>query len=153
MRRRDARELIIKTLFACDIEKGDPLRQLAYIVGDWEMAGFDEERPGLVLTGAEEEYTKRLASGVLSHKAELDEIIGRYSVDWEPGRLGGAERAILRMGLYEMLYDEKLPPAIVINEALDLVRKYGNPEAAGFINGVLGKKAEEVKAEEVKAEK
>jgi N utilization substance protein B len=146
MKRRNTRELVIKALFAYEIEKGDPFRQLDYIAGDWEMAGCGEGKLAAFLAGIEDEYARRLTSGILGHKEELDKIIGDSAVDWELNRLGGAERNILRMGLYEMLYDEKLPPAIAINEAVDLIKKYGSREAAKFVNGILGKKAEEWKA-------
>jgi len=147
VRRREARELVVKALFACEIEKGDPFRQLEYIAGDSEMAGFDGESQPPFLSAADDEYIRRLTSGILAHQDELDELIRRYSVDWAPNRLGGAERNILRMGLFEMLYDEKLHPAIAINEAVEMIKKYGSPEAAKFVNGILGKKAAELKAE------
>ena len=137
----------MKALFAWEIEKGDPLRHLDYISRDWEMAGFVEGQSEAFLKELDSAYAKRLACGVQEHKGELDKIIGEYSVDWEIDRLGGAERNILRLSLYEMLFDEKLAPAIAINEALDLIKIYGSQEAAKFVNGVLGKKAEELKAQ------
>lgn len=139
--RRNARELVIKALFASEIEKGDPFRQLAYIAADWEMAGFEEEAPEAFVT--DNDYVHRLTQGILEHMEELDEIIKHYAVDWEISRIGGAERNILRLGLFEMLYDEKLPPAVVINEAIELTKRYGSPEASGFVNGILDKKAKE----------
>ncbi|MCL1804435.1 MAG: transcription antitermination factor NusB [Clostridiales bacterium] len=144
MKRREARELVIKALFAFEIEKSDPFRQLAYIAGDEEMSGFGGGASAPSLSAADDEYVRRLTSGILSRREELDGLIRTYAVDWEPDRLGGAERNILRMSLYEMLYDEKLHPAIAINEAVDLVKKYCSPEAAGFVNGILGKKAAEM---------
>ena len=145
MKRRNTRELVIKALFAYEIEKGDPIRQLEYISEDWEMAGFPEGSREKFLSGIEDEYARRLTAGILDHRDELDQIINDYAIDWDIKRLGGAERNILRMGLYEMLYDEKLPPAIAINEAVDLVKIYGSEEASRFINGILGRKAEELK--------
>jgi len=145
VKRRNLRELVFKALFAYEIEKGDPFRQLTYITEDSEMAGAGEEKTVIALTGAEDAYAGRLISGILHYKAELDAVISAYSADWGVDRLGGAERNILRMGFYEMLYDEKLPPAIAINEAVDMIKKYGTPEAAKFINGILGKKADELK--------
>jgi len=141
--RRSARELVIKALFASEIEKGDPFRQLEYITGDWEMAGFEEDAPEDFV--ADEAYVKQLTTGILDHIDELDEIIKHYAVDWELSRLGGAERNILRLGLFEMLYGEKLHPAVVINEAIELTKKYGSPEASGFVNSILDKKAKEFK--------
>ena len=143
-RRRNARELVIKALFASEIEKGDPFRQLAYIAGDWEMAGFEEEDPEAFII--DDAYVRQLTTGILDHMEELDEIIKSYAVDWDLNRLGGTERNILRMGLFEMLYGERLPPAVVINEAVELTKKYGSPEASGFINGILDKKAKDIKS-------
>jgi len=145
IKRRNARELAIKALFAFEIEKGDPIRQLDYISADWEMAGFDEHNIESFLSLVEDEYARRLTSGILEKKEDLDTIISDYSQDWDISRLGGTERNILRMALYEMLFGEKLPPAIAINEAVDMIKKYGSPEAARFVNGILGKKAEEIK--------
>ena len=147
MKRRKTRELVIKALFAYEMEKGDPFRQLSYIAEDWEMAGFTEGKREAFLSAIEDEYARRLTAGVLDNKEKLDEMITAYAVDWEISRLGGAERNILRMSFYEMLYDEKLAPAIVINEAVDMIKKYGTPEAARFVNGVLGSYAELLKKE------
>lgn len=145
MKRRNTRELVIKALFAYEIEKGDPIRQLEYIAEDWEMAGFPEGDREAFLNSIEDEYARRLTAGILEHKEELDRLINNYAIDWDIKRLGGAERNILRMGLYEMLYDEKLAPAIAINEAVELGKIYGSEEASRFINGILGRKAEELK--------
>jgi len=145
LKRREIRELAFKAIFANDIENGDPLQQLSYIAADSEMAGFDEENPEPVLDAAANAYAGRLVSGVISNKTGLDEVIGIYSIDWGTDRIGRIERCVLRMGFFELLYEEKLPPAIAIDEALRLTRKYGTPESVRFINGILGKKAEELK--------
>jgi len=58
---------------------------------------------------------------------------------WQIGRLGKPELAILRLALYEMLYDEEVPFRVAINEAVELAKKYCNPDASGFINAVLAK--------------
>ena len=65
----------------------------------------------------------------------LDEKISEISDGWQIGRLGKPELAILRLALYEMLYDEEVPFRVAINEA----KKYCNPDASGFINAVLAK--------------
>ena len=142
MKRRKIRELVLKSLFACEIEDGDPFRQFQYILGDYEMAGFHEDEPAPVLSGTEKTYVSRLIEGIVSHKAELDEIISRHAVDWEIDRLGGLERNIMRLAFFEMLYD-KLPRAIAINEAVELTKLYSMPEAVGFVNGILDKKPNE----------
>ena len=145
MKRQEVRELAFKALFANDIESTDPIRHLDYILGDGEMAQGKEGGSEPSLSASDREYAVRLITGVCTNKAELDALITNYSLDWQTERLGGAERSILRIGFYEMLYDEKLPPAIAINVALELAKKYCAQEAAGFVNGILGKKAEEMK--------
>ena len=145
MKRRDVRELVFKALFAYDFESsGDPFRLLDYIAGDLEMAGMKKGGRAAILSVAENEYARRLISGIMDNKDELDALISKYSIDWQIERLGVGERNVLRIGFYEMLYDEKLPPAIAINEALELIKKYGADDAAGFVNGILDKKTAEL---------
>jgi len=148
MRRRKTRELVIKAIFAYEIEKGDPYFHLDYISEDAEMGGYDEGGTEKFLASVEDVYARQLTGGILHHCKELDQIIDQYAVDWDIKRLGGADRNILRLALYEMLYDEKLPPAIAINEAVDLAKLYGTAESPRFINGILGKYADEMKEKE-----
>ena len=145
MKRREIRELVIKALFAAEAEKGEALRQFSYITGDGEMSGCEGEEAGALLSKTEDAYARRLITGLSSHLDEIDGLIRAYSVDWDLERLGGVERNILRLGLYEMQFDEKLPPAIVINEALDMIKKFADSASSKFVNGILGRKAEELK--------
>ena len=149
MKRREIRELVYKALFAVLTSQDDPLFQLGYIADDWEMAGYEEGQQGLSDVLMKDAYCKGLLAGVLSHAEELDAILQAYSYEWDIDRLGNAERTVLRIGLYEMLFEEKLHPAIAINEAVDLIKKYGEPEAFRLVNGILGKKAEELKGSNV----
>ena len=146
MKRRKLRELAIKALYACDIEKGDPIRHLDYIAGDGEMSGLAEGKAPTPLSGQDAVFARALISGVASRKEELDSLIGGYAVDWDISRIGAVERNILRLAMYEMLYGEKLAPPVAINEALEMIKVYCDGKAAGFANGILGKKAEEIKA-------
>ena len=163
LRRRDIRELVFKALFADEFHDAGPagsseierdrvdagaLSQFAYIARDYEMAERDEDQVPDI-TAAQNMYAGSLINGVLDKKDELSGIIAAYSVGWDIDRLGAAELSVMRICLYEMLYGERLAPAIAINEAMDLIKKYGAPEAAAFVNGILGKKAEELAAETV----
>ena len=76
---------------------------------------------------------------ILAMIPTLDEKISEISDGWQIGRLGKPELAILRLALYEMLYDEEVPFRVAINEAVELAKKYCNPDASGFINAVLAK--------------
>jgi len=143
MKRRKTRELVLKALFAFEIEKSNPFFHLDYIAHDPEMAGLDGGQIEEFLSKIEDDFARKLTEGIISRCKEIDAAIGRYMVDWDLKRLGGAERNIMRLAAYEMLID-KLPPAIAINEAVDLAKKYGSEESSRFINGILGKLAEDI---------
>ena len=70
---------------------------------------------------------------------ELDEKINNASRGWKTGRMGKAELAILRLAVYEMLYDDEIPVKVAINEAVELSKRYGGEDAPSFVNGILGK--------------
>ena len=67
----------------------------------------------------------------------LDEQIGKASIEYAFDRIQVVERNILRLGLYEILFDDEVPPKVAISEAIRLARKFGTPEAASFINAIL----------------
>ena len=81
--------------------------------------------------------------GVMEHLEELDDYITRYSRGWEISRLAKADVAILRVAVYEMLYDEKVPVGVAINEAVELAKTYGTENSPAFVNGLLGNVARE----------
>lgn len=82
-------------------------------------------------------FAKELACGVFSKKSEIDALIVKYSIDWSLERMGGVDRNILRLSIYE-IREGKTPLQVVINEAVELAKKYSSNEAAKFINGILG---------------
>lgn len=83
-------------------------------------------------------FALKLAEGTEGHLSEIDGIIDRCSSNWTRTRLSHVSLALLRLGLYEMLYVEESPASVAINEAVELAKKYGGSEEAAFINGVLG---------------
>ena len=90
------------------------------------------------------DFAYELAVGSFSKKDTIDSIIKKHSKGWSLERIGGVDRNILRLAIFELL-DNKTPPQIVINEALELAKKYSSEEAAKFINGVLGGYIKEIK--------
>ena len=84
------------------------------------------------------EFVKEIVYGVVTYKKELDEIANKYLDGWTIDRLGNTDIAILRMGIFELLYT-KTPPVVVINEAVELSKKYSDDSVRKTINGVLDK--------------
>ncbi|MBR1606986.1 MAG: transcription antitermination factor NusB [Clostridia bacterium] len=88
--------------------------------------------------GDDQAYIDRVLAGVAEHGAALDELIARYSPSREIGRIARVDLCILRVALYEMRYDSDTPESVVINEAVELAKRFSEPSSARFINGVLG---------------
>lgn len=84
------------------------------------------------------EYIRRLVSGVAEHAAELDGYISKYAVGWNFARIPLVASAIMRVGMYEILYMPDVPNSVAINEAVEIAKKYETPETVKFINGILG---------------
>ena len=84
------------------------------------------------------EFVKELVYGIITYKNEIDDIANKYLKDWTIDRLGNTDQAILRIGIYELLYT-KTPEVVCINEAIELAKKYSDDDVRKMINGVLDK--------------
>lgn len=85
------------------------------------------------------EFTSRLVFGVNQNLDDIDEKISFYATNWQLKRMAIIDRNILRLGLYELLYAEDIPPKVTINEAVELAKKFGDVESSKFVNGILDK--------------
>jgi len=123
--RRRARERALQFLFG-----------LGFTGCVWEDAlpGFWEMNPA---RPAVRRYAERLIRGVCNHLPQLDAEIAVALDNWVMDRVGHVERAVLRIALYEMLHVPDVPPSVAINEAIEVVKQYGNDDAPRFVNGVL----------------
>ena len=83
-------------------------------------------------------YIRELVQGAYDHRPELDEAISRYAIGWSFSRLPRMAVAAMRCAMYEMLYMPQIPPAASINAALEIMKKYVEPEVVSFANGILG---------------
>jgi N utilization substance protein B len=122
MKRRRAREYALQLLFQSEFAKGPPLDSF------WE--GRDED-PEVVA------YANRLLRGTLEHLEEIDAAIRGAAEHWVLERMAAVDRNIMRAAVYEILYLEDIPPAVAINEALEIAKKFSSHESAAFINGIL----------------
>jgi N utilization substance protein B len=130
-KRRSGRELAFRLLFQCDVG-GQPLDEVI------EVGRAESDATEDVWLFAEE-----LARGAWSAHAELDKYITRYAAGWTLERMANADRNLLRLALYEILYREDIPQSVSINEAVELAKRYSTQESAKFINGILGSFARE----------
>jgi len=122
-RRRRARDLALQILFQCDVGRVP--------VGEALTAARTRE------TGADWEFIEALCRGAVAHQRELDDLIVPLLQGWSLERLASVDRAILRMALFE-LQSMDTPAAAVIDEAVELAKRYGTEDSGRFVNGVLG---------------
>jgi len=95
-----------------------------------------------------EEYAGALVRGVDAHRDEVDAILRKYSEHWALERMPLVDRAILRIGCYELGWEPELPTGVVISEAVELAKQYSTKDSGRFVNGMLGRIAEDLRAPE-----
>jgi N utilization substance protein B len=133
MGRRKIREEIFKILFGIDFYPPEEVKeQIAISVGQ-----LKEETESI--TEEDVSYISGKSCAVADKVEELDKEINRVATGWKTSRMGKAELTIIRLAVYEILYDEEVPGKIAVNEAVELAKKYGGEESSGFVNGVLAK--------------
>ena len=125
--RRKAREAALQTLYEIEVGKGTPETALHNTL---EAAALPDELAA---------YAERLTNGVRSQQAELDQQISALVEGYDFNRLAAVDRNILRVAAYELFYEPAVPPAVTINEAVEIAKKYSTAESGRFVNGVLGK--------------
>jgi len=83
------------------------------------------------------EFASGLVAGTWKQLEELDRLIATHANNWDIGRMAVVDRNILRLGAYELLYREEIPPKVCLNEAVELAKRYGDEESSRFVNGIL----------------
>ena len=124
-RRRKAREETLRILYRLEFDNRQPEETLSQY---WENKKTNQ---------ATREYSTWLVNGIISHHKKIDTIIQNASEHWRLSRMAIIDRNILRMAVFELLYEENIEPAVVINEAIEIAKAYSGDEAATFVNGVL----------------
>ena len=85
------------------------------------------------------DYTIELVEGVQAHREAIDDLLSEYSEGWTIDRMPGVDRAILRIGLFELLWSADVPDAVAIDEAVELAKALSTDESPKFVNGILGR--------------
>ncbi|MCA8917947.1 MAG: transcription antitermination factor NusB [Planctomycetes bacterium] len=123
-----ARELALKLLYVTDISKPEQVETQLREVLEIEHASRDVS-----------ELASEIVAKVGELRTELDEDIQKVAVNWQVSRMPVIDRAILRMGVYELLYMHDIPPKVTINEGVELAKKYSTEKSGAFVNGLLDK--------------
>ena len=129
MTRREIRENIFKLVFCGKFHTSDELQG--------QVDAYFEALPEA--TEEERAYMTQKFNGIKDRITEIDAKINEVAKGWKTGRMGKAELAILRLAVYEMLYDEEVPVKVAINEAVELAKTFGGDDSAAFVNGILAK--------------
>jgi transcription antitermination protein NusB len=145
--RRRAREIALQVLFSLDLNPGvTPAQALAQFWHDFvyesrpEDPTADADPPREVVSFAE-----TLVGGTVENLAELDGIIQRASKNWRLERMARVDRNVLRLATYELRYVPEVPAKVVINEAIEVAKRYGASESPAFVNGLLDRISQELK--------
>ena len=133
MRKRTmARESALKILYAIDITKEEPDK---CINNFWMSQDKIEQEI--------KNYADDIVRGVCRNKERIDKLVSECATNWELGRMAVIDRNILRLGTYELIFAEGIPPKVAINEAIDIAKRYGDKDSGKFVNGVLDKISKE----------
>jgi transcription antitermination factor NusB len=125
-RRRQARELALQLLYELDVrEERDPG---AVIDAFWARHAVPDD----VRT-----FADTIVRGVKAHQAKIDELITRFAEHWELDRMAVVDRNLLRAGIWELLWGGDVPPKAVINEAIEIARRFSTEDSTRFVNGLL----------------
>jgi N utilization substance protein B len=124
--RSKARKRALDVLYEADLRGADPVTLLADRVGSTDVPPVND-------------YTIALVEGVTAHRARIDDLISEHAEGWTLQRMPAVDRAVLRIGLYELLWAADVPDAVAIDEAVELAKGLSTDDSPRFVNGVLGR--------------
>ncbi len=144
MRKRTrSREFALQLLYRLDLNRDDieevfedfwkDRTDLALSSKEKEVIESDKKDPDIRL------FAERLVRGAYERLEQIDKTIERYAENWEMNRMACVDRNILRLSTYEICHLEDIPVKVAINEAVELAKRYGEPDSSKFVNGILDK--------------
>lgn len=125
-KRSTARKLAMQALFEAEISRSDVDSAFKELFGREEYLKETAD------------FATRLARGAWNGRGSADETISRLSKNWSIERMGKVDLSVLRLAFYELNSEGDTPPSVVIDEAVELAKKFSTPDAAKFVNGILG---------------
>jgi N utilization substance protein B len=125
-RRRKAREVALQFLYQLDLQgERDPGTQATEF---WTRHPLDDDA---------REFADELVRGTKATQEKIDDVITRFAEHWDLERMAAVDRNILRLAVYELGWRTETPPKVVINEAIEIAKKFGTAESSRFVNGIL----------------
>lgn len=124
MKRRTAREKALQALFQIDVSKVEPNEAIEHV-----LEGLPND-----------EYLNQLVMGVLEHQEEIDVLIKNHLEKWTIDRIATVDRNVLRISIFELKFlQQDIPESVVLDEAIEIAKLYGDEKSSKFINGILSK--------------
>ena len=130
MSRRELREQIFKFIFRVEFNGIEEMDEQERLFFDDDELVADEKDIG---------YISQKSEKILEKLGEIDELINTRAKGWTTQRMGKVDLTILRLAVYEIVFDDDIPTGVAINEAVELAKKFGQEESSSFVNGVLAK--------------
>lgn len=130
MGRREQREQVFRLLFQVEFHTTEdmPRQMRLFLEGNEDIPTVENA-----------DYIENRCKSIRERIPEIDKLINENTEKWDTTRMGKVELTILRLAVYEMCYDEEIPAAVAINEAVEIAKKYGQDNSGGFVNAILGK--------------
>ncbi len=127
-KRTKAREYVLQMLYQVEITRGNWQETLESF---WQ--GNERKDVPCEL----KDFSAELLGGVVNHMQEIDKKISKYAANWQLERMAFVDRNIMRLGCFELLFRQDIPPKVAINEAVELAKKYSGLESGKFVNAIL----------------
>ncbi|NYF10772.1 N utilization substance protein B [Leifsonia sp. AK011] len=128
--RTKARKRALDVLYGADV-RGESINTV--LAAESMRAAEDTKR------ASSWDYARTIVTGVTEHGDEIDELIETYAQGWTIPRMPAIDRALLRIGIWEILYNDEVPDSVAIAEAVESARVHSTDDSAGFVNGLLGR--------------
>jgi transcription antitermination protein NusB len=127
--RSKARKLAVDAIFAADLRKINPLELLETTAEQNAQRQNQQEIVG---------YAREIVTGITGQHAVIDDRISAFSHQWSIERMPAVDRAILRVGVWEILFNDDVPDGVAISEAVELAKEFSTEDSGVFVNGLLG---------------
>lgn len=137
MTRSLVREHLFKLLFRIEFNSPEDMPEQVRLFFEDTFADEDHESTGSDIPASDRDYIRGKYERIVEHLTEIDGMIDKSAKGWSVARIGKVELSVLRLAIYEMLYDDNIPVGVAIDEAVELAKRFGQDSSGSFVNGIL----------------